>query len=153
MKHHARWTWRGARGIALALVVLAGCREPNPEWLGPASSALEDGTSTDAASTDEDEGANETDATSARDASYSPCGTSSDCPEGLVCNEYVGYCSIDCSNDGPCPAPPTGDALPLCSPLTMTCILPCHGNFDCPDDMSCETIVAQRLCAAPTSRT
>lgn len=73
--------------------------------------------------------------------SYEPCMGDMDCDMGLVCNMFLGYCSINCMGDDmACPAPPQGDSQPICSNMSDTCLLPCGDGETCPDGMNCEMV-------------
>lgn len=91
-------------------------------------------------STGGDSGSSSSSGGAGASADYEPCAADADCQPGLMCNEFFGYCTVDCSMDM-CPVPTTGNIEPICSEFSDTCVLPCGaGNAMCPDMMSCEDI-------------
>jgi hypothetical protein len=85
------------------------------------------------------------------DGQYEECMGMMMCPDGMVCNMFLNYCSIECDgDDDACPAPASGDATPICSGISNTCVLPCNDGETCPDNLECTDVgMGQSLCSVP----
>jgi hypothetical protein len=82
------------------------------------------------------------------DGTYDMCMDPMDCAMDTECNNFVGYCSVQCmGDDNNCPAPPDGDTTPECSNFSDNCILPCGNGETCPTGMSCVMAGPNELCA------
>lgn len=136
----------------VALVLAAGCRQPNPEWLGPAAAAgSEEGTSDDEGTTASDAG------TSASDASSTSTGTEPTlcaapgslgegaCP--AVCASCEGgRCRIACEGTSEC-----RDTRLSC-PEGWPCDVVCAGTSSCRDSvLQCPTDNECAITCAETS--
>jgi hypothetical protein len=118
------------------LLVLAGCRQPNPEWEGPAG--------VDTGATSMVEPATESDAMTGSEASDDEgmttgkdCNSDQQCPDGLVCGPtgcQQGGDGDPCTGDGDC-APPTA----ICGP-----------NGVCQDGSEGDPCTGDSECTSPT---
>jgi hypothetical protein len=48
--------------------------------------------------------------------------------------EVTALCNYECDSDAACPTPQSGDVVPVCN---YVCQLPCDGESQCPDGMTC----------------
>lgn len=77
---------------------------------------------------------------------YPPCTLDQDpvCPlpyeecYDLLVPDYT-VCTMPCQEDGECPVPTSGDAVPVCAGQNDDqCVLECAGGATCPDGMECQ---------------
>ncbi|MEM6996537.1 MAG: hypothetical protein AAF721_38900 [Myxococcota bacterium] len=119
----------------------------------PADSTDGDTTAAPGDSTGSDSGSGDTGSTGTGDTStgggeavYMQCDLAGDpvCPEPWgECYAFIrGYtvCTLPCGEAGDCPAPPDGDAVPVCGGQDQDqCLLDCQNDETCPTGMECQS--------------
>lgn len=129
------------------LAVAGGCREKNPEWLGPRSDATtEPGATTSttdgsSSSTSEDDASSSTGRGTDTDGPIA-CNNDNQCPDGLLCGPV--FCQGGVEGDECTRARHCADGL-LCSSARVcqdgTLGDPCEGPGDCAAESTCENEV------------
>ena len=123
------------------LLAAPGCRQANPDWLGPASAeddAGDAGSTTAPTTTGVTTGVTTASETMMDDASTGPmsCNNDNQCPDDLVCGPEVCQAGIEgdpCDRERHC-----SDVAPLCGPMGMcqdgSVGDPCQSAGDCGAD-------------------